>query len=176
MKHILLFLALSSTILFTSCEGPEGPPGEPGGLVYGQVFEANVNFQYDATSSTFISPFISFPVEVYESDVILAYRFEGTETINGEVVDIWSPLPRSLFYQDGTGDIFEYSFNHTYFDAQFVIDGNFDLSTFNDPAFLNNQLFRIAVVPSEFAKTTLSMKDLLKVLEINPTDIETVSN
>ncbi|RMA64168.1 collagen-like protein [Ulvibacter antarcticus] len=174
MKHIILFLALSSTILFSSCEGPEGPPGEPGGLVYGQVFEANVDFDYDAISLTFISPFVTFPIEVFESDVILAYRFEGTETVNGEVVDIWSPLPRSLFYQDGTSDIFEYSFNHTYFDAQFVIDGNFDLTTIH-PDFLDNQIFRIAVIPAEFAKTTLSMEELLKVLDINPTDIERIS-
>lgn len=30
MKNILLFLALSSTVLFTSCEGDPGPPGQDG--------------------------------------------------------------------------------------------------------------------------------------------------
>lgn len=174
MKNIFLFLAVSATLLFTSCEGPEGPQGEPGGLVYGQVFETSVNFQYDAPSGTFTSPFVSFPVEVYESDVILAYRFEGSEIVNGTSVDIWNPLPRSFFYQDGTSDIFEYSFNHTFFDVQFVIDGNFDLTQLGTD-FTSNQFFRIAVIPAEFATANLTMEELMQGLQINATDIEHIS-
>ncbi len=174
MKQILLFLALTSTVLFSSCEGDQGPPGQDGINILGQVFETSVNFQYDAPSGVFVSPFTSFPVDVFESDVILAYRFEGQEIVNGEAVDIWNPLPRSIFYQDGTGDLFEFSFNNTFFDIQFVIDGNFDLSTLNDPNFLNNQTFRVAIVPAEFASSNLTMEDLLQGLQINPTEIETI--
>ncbi|GHC63933.1 hypothetical protein [Ulvibacter litoralis] len=174
MKNIFLFLAVSAAFVFTSCEGPEGPPGEPGGLVYGQVFETTENLQYDSASATYTSPFISFPVEVFESDVILAYRYEGSEVVNGTSVDIWNPLPRSYFYQDGTSDIFEYSFNHTFFDIQFVIDGNFDL-TIIEPEFTTNQTFRIAVVPAEFATANLTMDDLMQGLQIDATDIEQIS-
>ena len=65
MKNILLFLALSSSILFTSCEGDPGPPGEDGGLIFAQVFEANVDFGYNQGSNTYSSSFISFPFEVF---------------------------------------------------------------------------------------------------------------
>lgn len=174
MKHIFLFLAVSATLIFTSCEGPEGPQGESGGLVYGQVFETSVNFQYDAPNGIFTSPYVSFPLEVYESDVILAYRYEGTEVVNGEAVDIWNPLPRSVFFQDGTSDIFEYSFNHTYFDVQFVIDGNFDLTLLGAGS-TANQSFRIAVIPAEYATANLTMDDLMQGLQIDATDIEHIS-
>jgi len=174
MNKVLLFLALSTTIFLGSCEGEQGPPGEDGINILGQVFETTVNFQYDGSNGVLFSPFISIPFEVYESDVVLAYRYEGQEIVNGEAVDIWNLLPRSVFYQDGTGDLFEYSFNHTFFDVQFIIDGNFDLSTLNDPNFLNNQTFRIAVIPAEYADANLSMEELMQALQINPTDIETV--
>ena len=174
MKNIFLCLALSTSVFFTSCTGDQGPPGLDGINILGQVFEAGVNFQYDSPSGVFFSSFISIPFEVYESDVVLAYRYEGQEIVNGEAVDIWNQLPRSVFYQDGTGDLFEYSFNHTYFDVQFIIDGNFNLSTLNDPDFLNNQTFRIAVIPAEYASSNLTMEELLQALEINPTEIETI--
>ncbi|HBY66645.1 MAG TPA: dihydrolipoamide dehydrogenase, partial [Flavobacteriaceae bacterium] len=39
MKQILLFLALSTSFIFSSCEGDPGPPGPPGDAFLAQVFE-----------------------------------------------------------------------------------------------------------------------------------------
>lgn len=175
MKNTLLFLALSSTILFTSCEGDPGPPGQDGGLVYAQVFEASVNsYQYNAGNNTLYSSFYSFPFEVYESDVVLAYRYEGQDDIgNGETADVWTQLPQSVFYNDGTGDFFQYNFNHTFIDVQFTIEGNFDLNNIA-PDDATNQIFRIAVVPAEFAKTKPSMNDILEIMRAEGNQIEKI--
>lgn len=175
MKNILLFLALSSTVLFSSCEGDPGPPGQDGGLVYAQVFEATVNsYQYNAGNNTLYSSFYSFPFEVYESDVVLAYRYEGQDDIgNGETADVWTQLPQSVFYNDGTGDFFQYNFNHTFIDVQFTIEGNFDLNNIA-PEDATNQIFRIAVVPAEFAKTKPSMNDILEVMRAEGNQIEII--
>jgi hypothetical protein len=174
MKNILLFLALSSTVLFTSCQGDPGPPGLDGGLVYAQVFEANVNgYQYNLDNNTLFSNFYSFPFEVYESDVVLAYRYEGQDTTVNPPADVWTQLPQSVFYNDGTGDFFQYNFNHTFFDVQFTIEGNFNLTNI-DPADATNQIFRIAVVPAEYAKTNPSMEDILKVMHADGLQIEKI--
>src|SRR5690554_6855801 len=168
MKNIILFLALSTTILFTSCKGDPGPPGLDGGVYLGQVFEKTVNFQYDFNENNYYSNVISFPsnVEVYESDAILVYRYVVTE--NG--MDVWTQLPQSIFYQDGTGDIFQYNFNHTFVDIQFTIEGNFDLTNI-DSFYINNQTFRVAVVPSEYANKEIPMEDLMHIMNVDEGDI-----
>jgi hypothetical protein len=174
MKSIILFAAITSVILFSSCTGPEGPPGVPGVNILGQVFEISTNFQYEEPNNTFSTQIFSIPssIVVYESDVVLAYRFDGQADIgNGEFADVWTPLPQNVFYQDGTGDIFQYIFNHTFVDIQFIIDGNFDLTTIGNE-YINNQTFRIAIVPADFGTADLTMDDLLLGLEINTVDIQ----
>ena len=88
MKNILLFFALSTTILFTSCEGDPGPQGEPGINILGQVFEVNVDFQYNSSTGLQESlVVIPTSVEIFESDVILVYRLEKIVDINGTPTD-----------------------------------------------------------------------------------------
>ncbi len=169
MKNILLFLALSTTVLFTSCEGDPGPPGQDGGLYFAQVFEANVDFQYNAGSNTYSTSFVSYPFEVFESDVVLVYRYEGTV----DSFDVWTQLPQNIFYQDGTGDIFQYNFNHTFVDVQFTIEGNFDLTTIGSE-FVNDQIFRIAVVPAEFAKTNPTMEQILQMKQVDGSNVKVI--
>ncbi len=70
MKNLFLLLALSTTIIFSSCEGPTGPPGPQGPPGYdslGQVFEANITF----TEGNDYFRRITFPsdIVVYESTV-----------------------------------------------------------------------------------------------------------
>ena len=167
MKSIILFLAFTSAILFSSCEGPQGPPGLSGTNILGQVFEVNINFN---TGNNF-GRLVTFPsnIEVYESDVVLIYLL--TDVVpdgNGSTIDVWSQLPQTFFPVQGT---LLYTFDHTFIDAQIFLDANFDL-TLLGPEFTNNQIFRIAIVPSEYGTADLTMNDLLLGLELNPLDIQ----
>ena len=102
MKNLLLFLAVTSALIFSSCEGDPGPPGpqgEPGINILGQVFEVNVNFQYNPDTGL-QEALVNFPSTV----------------------------------------------------------------------------FRIAVVPSEFATDGISMETLLEELTIDQTEIITIDN
>ncbi len=174
MKNILLFLALSSTVLFTSCEGDPGPPGQDGVSFLGQVFEVNPSFVYnDYPENAYYSSIYNFPFEVFESDVVLTYRLSGQDTTINPPADIWTQLPQNIFYNDGTGDFFQYNFNNTFRDVQFTIEGNFDLTNIA-PGDLSNQIFRIAVVPAEFAQTNPSMKELLQMMQLDDSQIEKI--
>ena len=153
-------------ILFTvSCEGPQGPPGFDGldgldGLdgqdgIQGQVVEVDgVNFGYDVSGNIW-STLITFSdvtdFEVFESDAVLIYRFDGLVDLNdGSTADAWSQIPQSFFLPEGT---IQYVSAHTFLDVELFIDGNFDLSAI-DTAFTDNQSFRIVFVPSEFANSS----------------------
>lgn len=174
MKNILLFLAISSAIIFTSCEGDPGPPGQDGGLLFAQVFEVSPTFTYnDYPENTYSTQLYTYPFEVYESDAVLVYRLSGQDTTVNPPADVWTQLPQNVFYNDGTGDFFQYNYNHTFFDIQFSIEGNFDLTNI-DSADISNQSFRIAVVPAEFAKTNPSMQEILEVMQADGSQIEKI--
>lgn len=171
MKKALALLTVIS-LVFISCEGDPGPPGPPGldgqdgldGLI-GQVFEVEADF--NATND--FSALFEYPpgVEVFESDVILVYQLVAVD--NG--LDIWEPLPRTLFFQDG---ILMYGYDFSFVDINFFLDGTVDLTQL-DPTLSQNQIFRVAIVPAEFAQnlknksleTVMSALNIEKVNRIN---------
>ena len=83
----------------------------------------------------------------------------------------WSALPQNFFLENN--DIIQYVFNHTFLDVELLIDGNFNLSSLGSE-FTNDQIFRIAVVPSEFASANLTMDNLLQSLQIETHQIEKI--
>lgn len=166
MKKLFLLLAVSATFIFTSCEGPQGPPGPPGGNEYGQVFEANITFN----EGNDYRRRVTYPndVVVYESDVVLVYLLE--DVVDG--VDVWSQLPQTYFLNQGT---LLYTFEHTFVDIDIFLDANFALNTLGS-GFTDDQIFRIAILPAEYASSDLSMEELMYNLQIETSDIEILPN
>ena len=150
MKHVFLTL-VSLNLLFSSCQGPEGPPGVTGVNILGKVIEVSIDLDQSNSYQQVVT--LPLDVEVFESDAILVYRHEGIF----DTADIWTPLPTTYF--DAGGGTFLYTFNHTYFDVKFFLDGNFNLNTLG-PEWTQNQLFRIAIVPAEYGDGSWSMEDI----------------
>lgn len=153
MKKLYLLLSFVF-IAATSCsdgeQGPQGPPGEPGLL--GTVFDIEGDFTPANDYSLFV-PYADFTaVEVFETDVVLVYLHVGTDgEAGGEPVDVWRLLPQT-YYLDGGGSM-QYNFDYTFFDTNIFLDANVDLATLGDE-FTQNQIFRIAIVPAEFAENS----------------------
>ncbi len=169
--YVLLFFA---TILI-SCEGTVGPPGPPGpqgvpgedgydGLI-GQVIEV----QADLNAGTDFEYFVEIPsdIEVFESDVIVVYRlmevFDDT--------DVWEPLPQTIFRNNG---ILLYTFDYTLFDVRLFLDGTVDFGKL-DPNDTDDLIFRIAIIPADFAKgvNLKKMDEVIKALHVE--DIKRVN-
>lgn len=142
-----LFFAIFGLIILTSCEGDQGPAGPPGPYLAGTVFEiGQVNFT-PANDYSFLGvyqDYVPADIEIFESDVVLIYLLE--KVVDGN--DVWSLLPQT-FYLNGGGSM-QYNYNHTVNDFEIYLQGNIDLNTL-DPSFTQDQVFRIAILPADFA-------------------------
>ena len=166
MKKLPLLFTLCAFVLLSSCIGPDGPPGPPGDGELGKVFEAIANFN----PGNSYSKLVTFPSDilVYESDVVLVYLLE--EVVNGDI-DVWSQLPQTYFLDQGT---LLYTFDHTFIDVNIFLDANFNLNTLGSD-YTDNQVFRIAIIPAEYANSNLSMDELIHNLQIETSDIQLLS-
>ena len=166
MKKLSLLSSLLVVVLFISCTGDPGPQGPPGfdgidgadGLI-GTIFEVEADF----TAGNDYEYLVDIPtnIEVFDTDVIMAYILTGID----DDVDIWEPLPQTLFFEDG---ILLYGFNHTFFDVNFFLDGTKDFASL-DPLFTDGVVFRVAVIPAAFAETLdlTNIQDVMSAMEID---------
>lgn len=148
MKRIFLLLAFIGITTLSSCEGepgPQGPPGPSDGNTISEVFELqNVNFQLNQNNEYTIFQQLN-PV-LYDSDVMLIYRLSGT--INAQT-PIWQLIPRTLFLNEGELD---YDFDFSAVDFTIYAGGTYNIAT--TPQFIQNQTFRIVIIPGYFSKGT----------------------
>ena len=154
MKNLIL--VIGSFILLTSCTdngniGPRGPAGLPGpeGAVgaageSGYVFEySNINF-----TAPDYAAILAYPddFEGLVSDVALAYLLWDVQEIGSELIDVWRPLPQTVFTENGT---LQYNFDFTAFDVRLFLDSNFSLDLLT--AFDTDEwVVRVVVVPGDF--------------------------
>jgi len=169
MKKIVTLLAVIGMFAFQGCTGPEGPPGVPGqdGLI-AEVFELkNINFSYNVTDGYNI--YQKLTPTIYDSDVILIYRLSGT--INSST-PIWQLIPRTLFLSQGELD---YDFDFSKEDFTIFAGGTYNLAT--TPQYLNNQTFRIVIVPGSFSSTlnTSNYAEVMSALNIKENDIKMIN-
>lgn len=145
MKKIITILAVIGMLSLSGCTGPEGPPGVPGqdGLIGSVIEIKNVNFFNDPTDGYIV--YQKFAKNIYDSDVVLVYRLSG---IINSTTPIWQPIPRTLFLTQGELD---YDFDFSKQDVTIYAGGNYNLAL--TPQYINNQTFRIVIVPADFAST-----------------------
>jgi hypothetical protein len=108
----------------------------------GTVFEIKGDF----TPANQWMLYFKFPntFEVLESDVVLVYiLWEQSNNL-----DVWRLLPQTVVLPEG---ILQYNYDFTLADVQIFLDGSLDLNTLL-PAESKDQIFRIVVLPADFAK------------------------
>ncbi len=178
MKKISGILFLFAMAVLTACEGPvgppgpEGPPGEDGTNLLGTIFEIEGDF----TADNDYMLFYEFPddFEIYDTDVVLVYIL-WDQTDNE--TDIWRLLPQTVVVEetpDSKGGVIQYNFDYTAADVQVFLEFTVDELL---PAETDNQVFRIAVLPADFAKNNKSvdisdLNAVMKSLQINPSAIK----
>ncbi|WP_163398796.1 hypothetical protein [Flavobacterium fluviatile] len=136
MKKILTLFAVVGLFAFSGCSDDDNDVDYD---TISEVFQlSNVNFGYNATDGYNI--YEELDPLLFNDDVILIYRKIGT--INGTNAPIWQQIPRTIYTANGELD-YDFDFSNEHFII--YASGNYNLSL--TPQFLNNQTFRIVIVP-----------------------------
>ena len=151
MKRILfLFVAAGMTFL-AGCEGPQGPPGMQGpqgppgtGSGSAEVYEI-FDIDFVNTQDGYVY-YEQLNPQLLLEDSVLMYRLSGT--INSQT-PIWQLIPRTLYLQQGELD---YDYDFSLEDFTIYAGGTYNLAL--TPSYINNQTFRIVIIPGYFSRTT----------------------
>lgn len=150
MKKLFPFLLLfiTSFILF-NCKEDDDVQVQ---VDYPAVYDLrNVNFSYNATDGWTYGQ--SFKNPLLDQDYVVIFRQTGT---SGNA-PVWQQIPRTLYLDQGELD---YDFDFSKNDFMIYAGGTYDLST--TPQYLNNQTFRVVLVPAVYGKNA-TLEDLQKL-------------
>lgn len=138
MKKIITLFAFVSFLAVSSCTTSDDN-FQPDNDTISEVFQlTNVNFGFNSEDGYNIYEELN-PV-LFNEDVILIYRKVGT--ISGTNAPIWQQIPRTIYTDDGEIDYdFDFSIGH------FIIYARATYNLALTPSYLNNQTFRIVIVP-----------------------------
>lgn len=167
MKKLVLIILVFATIGITSCEGPMGPSGLDGDTFIGSVFEIEGDFR----PSNDYKLYYEFPknFKVYDTDIVLVYML--WEVAGGK--DVWRLMPQTIVLSDG---VLQYNFDYTFDDVQIFLEGTTDFNQLR-PAETDDQVFRIVVLPAEFAiNKSVDISDINTILNSPSLKINTIQN
>ncbi len=125
---------------------------------YSIVYDlANVDLTYSPADGLYS---ISRTMNIYNSDVLLMYRRTGTTTTGQPV---WQQIPRTIYFN--SGDELDYDFDFSSQDFVIYASGTYDLST--TPEYINDQTFRVVIVPASFGaqKSQVDYSDYDSVIQ-----------
>ena len=88
----------------------------------------------------------SFTKPMVSSDVVLIYR-KANPNAGANEPTIWQLIPRTLFLDEGELD---YDFDFSRVDFTIYAGGTYNIAT--TPQFIQNQTFRIVIIPGYFSK------------------------
>jgi hypothetical protein len=143
MKKIITILAVVGMFSFQSCTTEDNSYVDNDTI--SEVFELkNVNFAYNTTDGYTI--YQKLTPKIYASDVVLIYRM--SETIDSNT-PVWQLIPRTLYLANSRE--LDYDFDFSQEDFTIYVRGNYDLSL--TPQYLNDETFRIVIVPGSFSAT-----------------------
>ncbi|BFM44300.1 hypothetical protein CFS9_29410 [Flavobacterium sp. CFS9] len=137
MKKILTLFAVAvvGLITFSSCEGPEGPPGSDSALSY--VYEVDANFvgpNYSVTST---------PSGMLSGDNILVYELVSTSG-----PDSWALLPQVYYFNNGL-ETAQYNYTFSKNRVTIFITGSLNDYSQLPSSFRLGKVFRVVIIPGD---------------------------
>ncbi|AYN06521.1 hypothetical protein [Flavobacterium sp. 140616W15] len=166
MKKIITLFAIIGLVAFSSCEGPEGPEGPPGydglpgppGFVSKVMEIRNKDFAYNNVDGFYMSGV--FNPLIGDASTILIYRLVGTIDAS---TPIWQLIPVNISLTNNREVYYDYDFSKE--DFKIYVRANYDLET-TAGDFLDNQTFRIVIIPGAFTGKSVNKPDFSDYNEV----------
>jgi hypothetical protein len=158
-KFNTILLIFAMAMLVASCEGPMGVPGPPGldgESLIGSIFEIEGDF----TPQNEYKLYFQFPsdFEIYDTDVVLVYMLWA----QADGIDIWRLMPQTIVLDEG---VLQYNFDYTVADVEVFLEFTVPEGSLL-PGETDGQIFRIAVLPADFANDkSVDVTDLNAILK-----------
>jgi hypothetical protein len=171
MKKILTLFAIVGLVAFSSCSSDDDGPDND---TYPVAFEIkNVNFtragadNYYEISNTFSN---EIGTALYDDETVLVYRL--SDVINSNT-PVWQLIPRTVYFDDNNELDYDYDFSK----VDFVISARGTYNLLNKPSYINNQTFRVVVVPSNLLASINKNNylDVMKTLKLKEDQIKQVN-
>ncbi|MGC4129061.1 MAG: hypothetical protein QM564_05745 [Bergeyella sp.] len=157
----LLFLSMFALILVNCSDDDNDNYVDTDTIA--QVIDIRENFVNDsgANQDYLYGILKTFTQPLYNTDVVLIYR---QDTSSGTAV--WKILPKTYYFSGGGA--LDYHFDFTVNDVQIYADANFNMtaeSTAFKNQYLNNQVFRVVLVPASGKNTNVKYEDYESVIK-----------
>ncbi|SHK35289.1 hypothetical protein [Epilithonimonas mollis] len=151
-KFLPLLLLLVSSVFIFSCKDDDDDNYVQVDVDYPAVYDfRNISFTNNPSLGWVYSQ--SFTRPMLDQDYVVIFRQSGTDNGN----PVWQQIPKTLYLNEGELD---YDFDFTKNDFAIYAGGTYNLAT--TPQYINNQTFRVVLVPAVFGKNA-NLEDLHKM-------------
>lgn len=169
MKKIITLFAFVSFLAISGCSTSDDFDEDQDTIPYAFEIE-NKNFGFNNTDGYNLSYFFEDWIgeDLYDDETILIYRLED---VLDSGAPVWQLIPRTLYTNQGELD---YDYNFSPIGFKIFAGGNYDLSL--TPQYLNNQTFRVVIMPSYLAASmdTDNYTEVMNTLKISETNVKKV--
>lgn len=170
MKKILTLFAVVGLFAFSGCSSDDT---EGDGDTYPVAFEIkNVNLgrvadNYYELSNDFRN---ELGTDLYDDETVLVYRLTGTINSN---TPVWQLIPRTVYLDNGEELDYDYDFSK----IDFVISARGTYNLLNTPSYINNQTFRVVVVPSNLLGSVNKNNylDVMSALNLKESQVKNIN-
>jgi hypothetical protein len=146
MKKLITLLALVGIVSLQSCTVSEIAPINDNDTIP-QAFELKNVFLGRVTENEYnISSTFGFEIggDLFNDETILVYRLSG---LVNSTTPIWQLIPRTIYHNDGNELDYDFDFSK----VDFVISARGTYNLLSKPSFINNQTFRVVIIPSNLS-------------------------
>ena len=170
MKKIVTLFAFIGLLAVASCTTTEEYYGEDNDTIP-EAFEIKVNLSRVADNEyDYYSTFKSkIGGDLYDDETVLMYRLSDIVNSN---TPVWQLIPRTIYFTNGDELDYDYDFSK----VDFIITARGTYNLLNTPEYINNQTFRIVIIPSALANTmdTSNYNEVISTLKITETQVKKV--
>ena len=169
MKKCIALLTVIGIFSLESCTINEVDTAVDDNIIP-QAFEIkNIDFRYNTADGFYIYNTFQreFGSDLYNEETVLIYRLTGV--INSST-PIWQLIPRTIYLSSGRE--IDYDFDFSKKDFTIYARGNYDLEL--TPDFLDNQTFRIVILPSNLVSSlnTTNYVEVMKTINLKESQVK----